>query len=276
MIDLIKALVRGVLPKSLATWWRRRFGWQWFRGDYARWAEARAAASGYDDGAVLAKVLAAARAVKAGRAVWDRDGIAFTEPVIHKPLLQVLSQIAEQHEGHLEIVDFGGALGNTWRQHRAALRRFSVRWRVVEQPAWVEAGRREFADEILSFHDSLPDAFAGGTVTVVLFSSVLPYLEKPYIVREEAAHEGINPLIVDRTPFVAGGRDRLVVQHTPPQLGGGSYPCWLFDRTSLVAPLDPEYELADEWPVSFDRVDGTANYLGLHFRRRRPIAPVFR
>ncbi|MEN9403555.1 MAG: hypothetical protein RL091_2258 [Verrucomicrobiota bacterium] len=263
-----KALARKLLPLAWREWWRQRFGWKWFRGDCADWREALAQSKGYADQAGISRVVDAARAVRSGRASWDRDGALFFTPSAHQPLLEALLAVAAENAGRLAVLDFGGALGSTWWQHRGALAGVVTGWRIVEQAALVEAGRREFSDAPLSFHASLGEATAAGPVHVLLLSSVLPYVESPPAILAEVAAHGFRHVVLDRTPFIKGGKTRLVVQTTPPALGGGSYPCWLFDRDSLLAPLMKDYEVVSEWPVEFDRVDASVSYRGMHLRRR--------
>ncbi|MEJ1973267.1 MAG: methyltransferase, TIGR04325 family [Lacunisphaera sp.] len=151
---------------GLRRWWRRRFGWRWFRGDYATWAEARAQASAEDGSAQLARVCASAHAVQSGAAAWDRDGVTFAKPAVHAPLLAALRQSAQANGGRLTVVDFGGGLGSTWRQHRAALADIvCAGWRVVERPLLAKVGRKEFSEVPLEFHDSLGSALAAGPAT---------------------------------------------------------------------------------------------------------------
>ncbi len=260
---------RNFIPAGLRRWWRERFGWQWFRGDYATWADARARATADDGGAQLARVRAAVRDVRSGRAAWDRDGVAFSTPAVHAPLVAALRAGAAAHGGRLDVVDFGGGLGSTWWQHRAALADFSpARWRVVERSGLVAAGRDEFTAPPLEFYESLADALETGPAATILLSSVLPYVEKPYELLAEVARAGFAEVILDRTPFIAGATDRIVVQHTPPALGGGSHPCRLFARARIIAALAPAYALVADWPVPFDQVDPRVDYRGLHFRRR--------
>ncbi|HTX65859.1 MAG TPA: methyltransferase, TIGR04325 family [Opitutaceae bacterium] len=258
-----------MIPDRVAALLRRPFQHRWFHGDFATWAGARAASGGYDDGAILARVLAATREVQAGRAVWERDGVVFVEPAVHAPLLAALRAIAVKHDGHLDVVDFGGALGSTWWQHRAALADLAgVRWRVVEQPHYVAAGR-EFADRVLSFHDSLASALAGARPAAILLSSVLPYLEKPHELLADVTGRGFQHVIIDRTPLISGPRDRLVVQRTPPEYGGGSYPCWLFASESLLAPFRTDYRLLDDWP-GFEEIAPQVVHRGFFFQRVTP------
>jgi putative methyltransferase (TIGR04325 family) len=270
MKEAAKRIARlGPFP-ALRRVWQRAFGWRWFRGSYASWAEARAASAGYDDAAVFKRVLDAACAVRAGRAAWERDGALFAEPMVHTPLLAALREIAAERGGRLDVIDFGGALGSTWWQHRAALADLRVTWCVVEQPQFVETGKAEFTGDGLRFASTIAAAGEGMEPAVILFSSVLPYLENPQTVLAGAVASGVPHVIIDRTPFWSGGRDWLTVQRTPPGLGGGSYPAWVFDQASLLAPLAEKFEIAAEWP-GFDVIDPRMEYRGLHWTRKAVI-----
>ncbi|HVU32607.1 MAG TPA: methyltransferase, TIGR04325 family [Opitutaceae bacterium] len=267
MFAAAKRFLRLLVPPSLRREWRLRTGWQWLRGDYPDWAAARAASAGYDTPAELERYAAAARRAEACPGAWDRDGVVFETPASHAPLLAALAEAARRHPTGFDVIDFGGALGSTWRQHRSALAACRVRrWWVVEQPAWVEAGRREFAHDGLDFAATLAEASRRPASEVLLLSSVLPYLEAPHALIDDVIRRPFSALIIDRTPFWRGGRDRLTVQHTPPQYGGGSYPCWVFDRERLLAPLHAEYRLAAEWP-GFDDLAAWVRYRGICFTR---------
>jgi putative methyltransferase (TIGR04325 family) len=263
----MRKFLNPLVPKAARRWWRQRFGWRWFDGDYATWAEARAATQGYDDDAVIARAVAAARVVRMGTAVWERDGATFAVPAVNAPLLAALRTIATAEGGRLNVVDYGGALGSTWWQHRKALSDLSVCWCVVEQSHFVAAGQAEFSDGELNFELTLAAACARMEPAVILLSGVLPYLERPHSVLAEAVSSGVRHIVIDRTPFWGGGRDWLTVQRTPPSLGGGSYPAWVFDREILLAPLLTDFDCVQEWP-GFDNPDPRLNYRGLHFSRK--------
>lgn len=268
----MKSPLSGILRPLLAIpWvraWRRRLGWQWFRGSYPDWATARAASVGYDDAVVLARVKAAVREVQAGRAAWERDGTTFNEPATNEPLLAALQEAARESGGNLSVVDFGGSLGSTWWQHRHAFANApTVRWRVVEQAHYVRAGA-EFEGPQLSFHQSIDAAVVGQRPDVILLSGVLPYLEQPLELVDEISRRGFRHVIIDRTPLVREGGARLTVQHTPPGLGGGSYPCWLLAREPLLASLRADYSLVREWPA-IDDLSPDVVHRGFHFRRKQ-------
>jgi len=262
----LKAKLRAILPPAFVALVRVLRRRRVLLGRYRTWAEARAASKGYDDGAVFEKVLLATRAVVEGRAKWDRDGAVFDNGELNEPLLAVLRRIAGKEGGVLDLVDFGGALGSTWRQHRLALADVSeIRWRVVEQAHYVEAGK-PFADSTLSFHRDLNSVLDEGGASTLLLSSVLPYIESPRVLLASAVVKGMRHIVIDRTSFAVDGQEQIVVQQAPAELGGGSYPCWLFNRVKLFEPMEGCYRLEREWQA-LDDVDPRAVYRGFHFER---------
>lgn len=261
-----KNRLKRVVPGSLRRWVRTTFGWRWLRGNFSSWSVASAAADRGPPGRGVERVVAATRAVRSGRAAWDRDGVTFAQPAIHAPLVAALRRAAASEGGSLTLIDFGGALGSTWWQHREELRGVAVDWRVVELPALVAAGK-EWEGAGLRFYETLDAADADGRAKVILFSSVLQYLEDPWALLGQVAERRMRHVIMDRTAFVTSGPDQLTVQHTPPEYGGGRMPCWLFARERLEGALGGAYERVSEWPVPFDVLDGRATYRGMHFVR---------
>lgn len=119
---------------------------------------------------------------------------------------------------------------------------------------------------MLTFHKSIEAALGSSAPTLILFSSVLSYLENPREILAEASGRGFRHILIDRTPILLAGNDQLVVQHTPAELGGGSYPAWLFSRATLLDFLGPHYRLKTEWP-GFEELDPRVQYRGFHFER---------
>lgn len=261
--------VRAWLPRSLRRWIRRRLRGPLYAGDYATWPEALRDSRGYADPVITEKTLAAARAVRDGRASWERDTVLFHEQAKNAPLLAALQRAAAANQGRLHIVDFGGALGSTWWQHRAWLGELAeVRWWIVEQPTLVAAGQAEFTQGPLRFFESLAAAVAAGQPDTLLLSSVLPYLEAPHAVLTEARRLGFRRIIIDRTGFVTRGRDRLAVQHVPPSIYAASYPCWFFDREALLRPFAADWRVTAEWTCD-DEVDIDAEHRGIVLERTK-------
>jgi len=253
-----------VLPESAYRWLRLRFGWQWFRGHYRSWPEALAASEGYDDPAILTRVVQAARLAREGTGKWDRDGVVFDQQAFNEPLLEALRVVA-QDSRRLDVIDLGGSLGSTWWQHRDAFGSVPVRWLVVEQAHYVRAGK-EFQNEVLGFCGSLDEAVGLNGSQVFLCSGALQYLDDPWAMLGRIVDLGFRHVVLDRVPLVRSGVTRLAIQTNPPGLGGRSYPIWLLNERELLGRLEGRYSIMRTWP-GFDRLSSEVDFRGWHFER---------
>jgi putative methyltransferase (TIGR04325 family) len=123
-----------------------------FAGHYANWADALRDSEGYDTPLILNKTRDALLQVKNGQAVYERDSVLFDKIEHSFPLLAGLLRAAVAQEGNLCLVDFGGALGSSYFQCRAFLKPVrQLQWLVVEQPAHVQCGRKDFQSDELFF-----------------------------------------------------------------------------------------------------------------------------
>lgn len=200
------------------------------------WAQAVQQAPPEDWRVVLAKVEAAMADVDAGRAAFERDGVALAEPEYRWPVVAGLMRAAARGGGRVGVVDVGGSLGSTYRQYRDLFAGVDVRWAVVEQQDFVDASG-PYGDDRLSFHTTIPDAAAAIDPDVVLFSSVLQYLPEPHAALDQASATRATSLIIDRTAVTARPDDVPAVQIVPPSIYAAQYPVWLLSRRRLLDSL---------------------------------------
>jgi putative methyltransferase (TIGR04325 family) len=270
------ALVRRVLPPAVYDWLRRYLGAHRnvrFVGRYARWDDAVARCPGVDmePASMVEAVVRATRRVEAGEAAWERDSVTFEVIDYSWPLLAALMR-ASADRGGLRVVDFGGSLGTTYRQHRRFLDSLpqGTSWNVVEQPPLVEAGMREFQTETLSFHHDIAAAAAGG-VDAILFAGVLLYFDDPDLVLAQASRTSARYLILDRTPLHEGDKDYATVEVVPARIYKAVLPCRVFSRQRLNARLSPQWRLVTTWPCS-DHPDLPAGqWEGALYERATPL-----
>ena len=244
-----------------------------FVGDYSSWSDARAASAGYDLPSILEKQIAAASKVRDGKAAYERDTVVFDEIEHMFPLLASLLHAAGAQGNRLSVLDFGGALGSSYYQNRGLLHHVpGLRWSIVEQPHFVDAGRRLFEDASLRFYESIERCMALERPNVLLLSSVLQYLEKPLEFAAGLAGLGISYLIVDRTPMTGQVPRRLTVQHVPPSIYAASYPCWIFNEHELRTVFEPAWETLYPFEshvgTVIDLGDAKARYAGFFLRHR--------
>lgn len=226
-----------------------------FTGDYACWEDAEMRCGGYDAANILEQTRAAALKVKLGEAAFERDSVTFARPEFCFPLLAGLARAAACDSGRLSVLDFGGALGSSYFQSKpflAGLR--ELRWGVVEQPAHVACGNAEIATGELKFFVTPEECRREHTPNVILLSSVLQYLRDPYAMLGRLGSLRIPNIVIDRTAFLPGDRERLTVQTVPERIYRATYPAWFLNERRLVGKLaELGYRVLADFPGT-DRV----------------------
>lgn len=244
-----------------------------FRGNYPSWHAARNDSTGYDASVILERTRAATMEVKQGRVAFERDSVVFREPDWSWPLIASLLRVAVENDGRLCVLDFGGALGSTYLSCRPF---FSVvprlRWCVVEQPAYIDYGLKEFADDRLAFYADIDECCHKEMPDVLLCSSVLQYLESPWDFIAKICRKPFPFVLVDRTTvFRDNSPDRLTVQTVPEWIYPASYPCWMLNYDRLKRCFSESYEVLAQFPahsgvlIPFEETH--AEYAGLLLRR---------
>lgn len=249
---------------------RRRGDTLVFSGRYPAWADAEAACAGYADPEILARTITAMTEVMAGRATFERDGTLLPEPEYSFPALAALLWAGGQDGGALDVIDFGGALGSSYFQFRPFLSHLRLRWAVVEQEHFVEAGRTCVVAPGLTFHSSLAGAIAATRASLCFASSVIQYLPSPAAFCTELLGCKFDYLLFDRTSFHRGDGDRLTRQQNPREFYSASYPAWFLHESSFRQRFEGSYELVYAFDGR-DQVwldDGDPYYRGFLFRRR--------
>lgn len=213
-------------------------------GGYCNWDEAKAVCTGYDAKHVLDKVLAATQAVKNGEYAYERDSILFEKSDYNWPLLCALLAASSQDQGTLSVLDFGGALGSSYFQHRSYLNSIAkLDWNVIEQAHYVAAGKSYIQEDQLSFYPSVEECLKEKCPNVILLSSVLQYLPKPSICLQSVSASGAKILFIDRTPFTHVESERIITQHVPQKIYDASYPMWLFGDDFISIALTDNWKL---------------------------------
>ena len=255
----VKTILKKILPGSLLRFASGIFyGWH---GNFDTWEEAKKRCTGYDSEMIISKVRSSLYAVKNGEAAYERDSVLFDKIQYSYQMLSGIMWIAAKNKGRLNILDFGGSLGSSYYQNKLFLDTLTeVNWCIVEQPGFVNIGLKEFADDNLRFFNSIEECLNSFDIDVILFSSVLQYLEEPYRMLASIKSLRIKNIIIDRTPFVTG-KDRITIQRVSPSIYKASYPCWFFNKEKFENYLMPEYKLILDFEA-LDRANISSEFKG--------------
>jgi putative methyltransferase (TIGR04325 family) len=244
-----RQLLKQVIPPIVKDWRLRLLGRAVrYHGRPVDWRQAKGMSGGYADESILARVADAERAVVSGSARYERDSVLFQDTVYPFAVLAALLRAASLNGNRLEVVDFGGSLGSTYRQCRSFLDSVSsIDWWVVEQPEFVALGQREFTNAELRFvrdFGDLPHLSAGG---IVLACSVLQYMENPSLTLADIDKLQARHLVIDRTPISEETIDRLCIQHVPKSIYRASYPCWILSRSRLLSRISNSWRVVSDY-----------------------------
>jgi putative methyltransferase (TIGR04325 family) len=223
---------------------RRLFGAsQPLRGRFPNWEAACRESTGYDQPVILERLIKSTDdVVRSGGRLHERDGVVFTEPVTPFPLLAFLLLVAGKTGGRLNVLDFGGGFGSTYRQCLPFLAHLPhLQWDIVEQEAVVAAGRERFTTERLRFHSSVDEVASERSPDIVIFSGVLQYLENPYGALASTVACKPSMIVIDRNPFWDGSDDVFSLQMVSDEIFPARLPFRIFGRDSIEKVLEPAY-----------------------------------
>jgi putative methyltransferase (TIGR04325 family) len=227
----------------------------WF-GNYPDWESAKNDSGGYDNDLILEKVKSSLLKVKNGEAPYERDSVLFDKIEYSWPLLSCLLWIASINQNKLNVLDFGGSLGSSYYQNNYFLKHLAnISWNIVEQQKFVECGRKYFEDDILKFYYSIDECIKEKQIDIIILSSVLQYMEKPYEIMMEIIKHGIKCIIVDLTGFM--DKERIMIQKIPPSIYEACYPVWILEENKLLKCFENDYKLIE----TYDSFIGKELYL---------------
>lgn len=233
---------------------------------YKTWSGASKNSIGYDSEIILKKVKEALLRVKNGEAVYERDSVLFDKIEYPWPLLANLLWIASQNNNNLNVIDFGGSLGSSYFQNLNYLKHLNyLRWNIVEQKSFVDCGKEFFEDENLKFFYTINECLKTQKPDVIILSSVLQYLEKPYDLIEEIINHNIKYILIDRTYFSEKEKDKISVQVVTKDIYKVSYPCWFFSLKKFLNIFIDHYRLISD----FEDYAGCKEAKGFFFERKK-------
>jgi putative methyltransferase (TIGR04325 family) len=238
-------LLKQFIPSiaSNLRWFSFKYGW---KGNYASFEEANKIATGYNAEPILERIKATTHKVVNKEIAYERDGIAYDKPIMNFNMLSALLWIASQKNNSLTVLDFGGSLGTTYHHTAPFLSHLNkLNWCIVEQPNYVDAGKKEFETDQLHFYYSIKECLQYHQPDVIIFCGVIQYIEKTYELLEEVKNTQIPYLLLDFMAYNDDAYDRICIQHVPPVFYGvdASYTCWFYDKTKQFNWLNQYYNM---------------------------------
>jgi putative methyltransferase (TIGR04325 family) len=241
-----------------------------YSGRFNNWQDAQVKCTGYDNDKIFNKVKEASLKVKNGEAVCERDSVLFDTPQYAWASLSCLMYVSAVNKGQLKVLDFGGSLGSSYFTNKQFLKNLEVEWSIIEQPHFVEFGKKEIENNILKFYENIDECCQDRKINVIFISSVLQYLEQPYEWLEKLININAKHILLDRMPFSKDGSSFIQVQTVPAIIYKASYPLHILNEVELVKFMNKyDYDLIEKFSETI--YNHTENFypLGLFFEKRK-------
>ena len=239
-----------------------------FLGEYSSWEEASKNTKGYDSENIFKRVKQSALKVKNGESACERDSVLFDEPQYSWPSLACLMHVAACKQGKLSVLDFGGSLGSSYFLNKQFLSDLNVEWSVVEQPPFVEFGKKEISDNVLKFYFDLNECFLERKPNCLFLSSVIQYLENPYQWLETFVNLEIDFILLDRMPFSKTQKEFIQIQEVPSSIYKANYPLHILSEEKIVNLMaESGFDLIERFSPDVGAETSSFYSQGLFFKR---------
>lgn len=201
-------------------------------GTFKDWKSAKRNSTGYNDPVIIKKKKESLEKVLNKEAKFERDSFLFYKEYPERALISVIKKICKKK---ITICDFGGSFASLYFQNINFLDKNKICWKVVEQKKIVKIAKKKIHINNLFFFDDIKYVLKK-KVDLVIFSSVLQYLEYPYDLLRKIANKKINYVIILRTPF-HDNNDLIKIQVVPKYIYPASYPIRIFNRNKFLKTM---------------------------------------
>ena len=201
-------------------------------GSFENWSKATLHSGTYSNKEIFINLKKSFLKVKNNKASFERDSVTFNSEKLNRPLISLLEKLRKnKKKKFLKILDFGGSLGSTYFQNKRFFHdNIKYQWDIVEQKKIVDFANKNIKIKNLNFYKSINHYMRYNKPDIVLFSSVLHYLEYPFQIIDKLFKKKIEYFIVLKTPFTKIG-SQIKIQVNPQYIYKANYPIRIFNET---------------------------------------------
>jgi putative methyltransferase (TIGR04325 family) len=225
------SFLKSLLPKSIKDFiniiLNRKIR---LRGEFSLWEDALKKSSGYNDPLIFNKSKNSIKKILNKEAKYERDTVLFYNEDPDIQLIKIIKKLYKNK--NIKICDFGGSFGSSYFQNITFLNKKKIEWNVVEQKKIVEYANKHIKIKKLNFFNNL-DFISKKKIDLIIFSSVIQYLEAPYLILKKITKNKIKNIIISRTPF-SHKKEIIKIQYVPKHIYNSSYPVRIFNKFSFL------------------------------------------
>lgn len=238
-------------------------------GNFDTWNEALLKSKGYNDRKILDTVKLSLEKILSGEAKYERDSYLFYKKKYDNILISRLNEIYNNLQRKIIVCDYGGSLGSLYFQHKEIFKKSFVEWNILEQEHFVEFANQKIKIDNLNFFSNTDKLLNQKKLDLILFSSVLHYLEDPYSVLTKFLEREISNIFIIRTPFLKN-TEEIKIQKVPSHIYNSSYPVRILNLEK-IQKLFNQFNYNLEIQDKNDERIGEYEYSNLYYRKKTSL-----
>jgi putative methyltransferase (TIGR04325 family) len=200
-------------------------------GSFKNWKEAVKNSGTYNNDRIFKNSKKSFLKVINNKAKFERDSVIFSQEKLNEPLIKLMEKIRKKNnKKKLVILDYGGSFGSTYFQNKKVLsNKFCYQWDIIEQKKIVNFANRSIKFDNLTFQTSLNNYLKKNRPNIVLFSSVIHYLETPFEIILKLINKKVDYFLILNTPFFQN-ETKIKIQINPKNIYEANYPIRIFNE----------------------------------------------
>ena len=212
------------------------------------WESAVSGSSGYQSPQTISTIEGADPVVDKWTADHNFLGSRYLQ--VASAFLSGLNPEKLKSETTIYVLDIGGGLGEYFFLIQDNLPNLKFEWLILETPALCELAKSKHDDSSgVSWTDVLNDS--SQTFDIVLLSSVIQYVEKPFALIEVAMQKA--PLLIfNRLPLSTNAHNLVCIQRPGLLESKGSYPVHILSEQLFISYLSTRGHINSRWWVPED------------------------
>ena len=243
---IFKQFLKKIIPQFILNiFYKYKYQVTTYTGSYQNWKNAIENSKGWNDNKILKKIIKSTNFCLENNGHYERDGEILSDNKYPTKIVEFLNEVTKEDE---QILDYGGSLGSLYYQIRSKINLKNLTWIIFEQKSFFEASKdikknKEiyFIDNFYKLHNFNP--------SIIIFSSVLQYLENPLKalneikINDKNLDNAVKYIIIDRIILSDADKDQIYVQKNPLKHLNSSYPIRFFSKELFLKSFFPDYRL---------------------------------
>jgi putative methyltransferase (TIGR04325 family) len=235
-----KKILKRIIPRFIIKKLNAFFYYNSFSGGYKSFDELNKISTKYDSNKVVERVQIAFKISRSKSYFNDRDGEVFLKKNIDFKLMNIMSTCMKNKTAKYCVIDYGGSLANFYRTNIQYLRKYNIKWIVVDNEKICHFGNKILKNRNIYFFSNLKKTrnfinIYNLKICLFFFGSSVQYLDKFEDILFEINNSNCKQIIIERQPVLRFKPTTYALQKTIFSNGNFVYPTKLYNYNKLIS-----------------------------------------